>query len=596
MRKGLRAVQEALRRKGLGGVEAGEWRRSVVLQGRVADWDSYIAAGYAAVGHGYKGVVNDVEVAGVSDGPGYALHPGSEQQDLEGRSFDVVVIGGGVIGSAIARELTRLRISVALLEKEDDLAKHTSSRNDGMVHPGFAVRPGTQMARLNIAGNKMYAEVARDLGVRLEWPGSMVLVQRRMHLLALPVVWHRCRQNGVEGARFLSRNEVGKMEPNIIPGEQGALHFPATGVLSPYRLTIAYAENAVENGARVFLNTTVLGFDMDHGRIRTVRTNRGSLAARVVINAAGLWADRVAQYANDRFFTIHGRKGVIAILDRKTGLTQKASLAMPDFSFHSRTKGGGLVPTIEGNILMGPTAREVPFREDYSTDPASLQTLFERHLPLNVRLKRSDVITYFAGVRPCTFEEDFVIEPSDYVSNLVHVAGIQSPGLASAPAIACEVAGMTSRMLQEIMNVLPNEQFNGKRRVPPELSKLSLEERAELIRRNPSYGHIVCRCEGVSEGEIVDALNAPVPAGSLDAIKRRVRTGMGRCQGGFCTPAIVGIMAREKGIPATAIPKREAGSELIVAYTKSALTAGYSDEAEPLQAGPAQKEGDDRAV
>jgi len=214
---------------------------------------------------------------------------------------------------------------------------------------------------------------------------------------------------------------------------------------------------------------------------------------------------------------------------------------------------------VEGNLLMGPNAVEVPQREDWSTSSEDMEFLLSRHLPLNTKLMSRDVITYFAGVRACTFEEDFIVEPSQYVQNLVHAAGIQSPGLASAPAIAQDVAKLAVAILEETMQVLPNQSFNPRRRCQPELAGLSLEARAAVIQANPAYGRIVCRCEEVSQGEIIAAIKSPVPATSLDAVKRRVRVGMGRCQGGFCTPALLEILARETGVVPTQVAKRRPG-------------------------------------
>jgi glycerol-3-phosphate dehydrogenase len=296
------------------------------------------------------------------------------------------------------------------------------------------------------------------------------------------------------------------------------------------------------------------------------------IQAGVVINAAGVWSDVVASYANDRFFTIHGRKGTAAILDRKVGHTQRTILSQPRFASHSHTKGGGLVPTIDGNLLLGPTAVEVPEREDYSTNASALEFVFDHHLKLNKSLKRSDIITYFSGVRACTFEEDFVIKTSDYVANLVHAAGIQSPGLASSPAIAQDVALLAVKALAAVAGraIQPNAAFDPCRKAPPDLRGMSLEERAALIRRNPSYGRIICRCECISEGEILNTIHSLVPVQSLDGIKRRARAGMGRCQGGFCTPLLLEIMAREQQINIAEICKSGGHSEIALQPTKNA--------------------------
>lgn len=577
MAEGLAAVRSVLKRKNIN-VEAHEWRNSVVLTGHVSSWDQYITAGYAATGKGYEAVVSDLTVEGVR--PCKTSLPEPQPLIAPDTYFDAVVIGGGVIGSAIARELMRWDISVALLEKENDLAMQTSSRNDGMVHPPFAATPGSRKAHYNLRGNRMFAQTARELGVPIDWPGTLMLFSNPWQRAFLPAIWQRIRQNEVRGAEFWNRQRVFKMEPNIIPDQHGGVFLPDTGIVSPYQLTVAFGENAVQNGATVLLNTVVTGFQMEHNRITHVCTNRGLIRAGVVINAAGVWSDIVAGYANDRFFSIHGRKGTAAILDRKVGHTQRTILSQPRFTSHSHTKGGGLVPTIDGNLLLGPTAVEVPEREDYSTNASALEFVFDHHLKLNKSLKRSDIITYFSGVRACTFEEDFIIKTSDYVANLVHAAGIQSPGLASSPAIAQDVALMAVKALSALIGhgaVRPNPAFDPWRKAPPDLRGMSLEERAALIRLNPSYGRIICRCECISEGEILDAIYSPVPVQSLDGIKRRARTGMGRCQGGFCTPLLLEIMAREQQTSIAEICKSGGHSEIALRPTKNATAQGTAN-------------------
>jgi glycerol-3-phosphate dehydrogenase len=569
MKRNLKAVKRALRKARIEGVEAHEWRHSVVLTGRLSSWDEKIRAGYAATKKGYKGVVNDVEVEGVETDE--MSIPSIRDNTLEGTYFDITVIGGGVIGSAIARELSRYNISIALLEKEEDLAVHASSRNDGMVHPGFAASPGSRKAHYNVRGNRAYTRVCSELGVELKRPGSMILFSNPFMRLLLPLIKARARKNGVDGYKYLSKREVKELEPNITPRQHGAFFLPSTGILSPYKLTIALAENAVENGADVFLNTVVLGFEMEGNHITKIRTNRGDISTAVVINAAGIWADKIAEYANDRFFSLHGRKGVEAVLDTKTGQYQRRVMAMPSlFQTSSKTKGGGLVITTEGNLLVGPTAEEVPYRELYTTEQKDIDKLM-KHVKLNTRLDISDIITYFAGIRACTYEEDFIVEASEHVDNLVHAAGIQSPGLASAPAIAEDISRIAVDILKNTKDVQLNEKFNPHRRTNPELKNLPLEERAHYIKENPAYGRIVCRCEEISEGEIRDSLRSPIPVTTLDGLKRRARVGAGRCHGGFCTPRVLEIMAEELHIQMTDITKKGDHSEFFYSETKGAI-------------------------
>ena len=561
----LSSLRSALDRKGYREVAVREWRSSVVLEGSLPSWNDRVAAGFVAAGFKYKGVVNDLEVPGLARDRW--SEPSLRDGALEGAHFDVVIIGGGIIGASIARELTRYDLSVALLEKQSDLAMHTSGRNDGMIHDGFGARPGTLKARYNVRGNRLWTEDARELGIELKRPGSLVLYPSPAAHLLRPLLSKRARANGVDGWEFWSREKVAREEPALFPEQHGALFLPSAGVVSPYKAVVAYAESAVLNGARVSLDTLVSGFDQeqeaDRTRIARVRTNRGTCFARAVVNAAGNWADVVAGLADDRFFSLHPRRGTDAILDLSTGAFLKHIVSMPSFlQSRSRTKGGGLVKTVEGNVLVGPTARELPGREDYATTRGELEEL-NRHLRLNTRLSPSQIITYFAGVRPCTWEEDFIVERSQQVANLVHAAGIQSPGLASAPAIARDVAALCVDLLSESRQVRPNPRFEPRRQAPTSLGQLSLEERSSLIAAHPAYGRVVCRCEQVSEGELVDALHSPIPVSSLDSMKRRTRTGMGRCHGGFCTPRVMEIIARERGIPLEEVTKKGEGSRLL---------------------------------
>ncbi|HPA74023.1 MAG TPA: FAD-dependent oxidoreductase, partial [Spirochaetota bacterium] len=287
----LKRVRKALAKIGAKSVEAAEWRKSVVLTGMVDTWDEKIDAGMAAAGKGYKGVVNDIEVRGIREEA--MSTPSYRDSHLEGKHFDVVIIGGGITGSAIARELSRYDVTIALLEKEEDLARHASSRNDGMIHDGFAAKPGTKKAAYNVRGNRMYTKVTEELGVEFYRPGSMILFGSPFTRLAVPLMKARAKKNGVDGYRYLTRKEVARREPNLVEKQHGAFFLPSAGVLSPYKMVLAYAENAAENGADIVLGCAVSGFEMRDGAVRAVKTNRGMCTAGVVVNAAGIWADTV---------------------------------------------------------------------------------------------------------------------------------------------------------------------------------------------------------------------------------------------------------------------------------------------------------------
>ncbi len=579
----LEKLREGLRRIAGRDVDAREDRGAIVLEGETDTWEARLAAGYFAANRGYRGVVNDIVAAeapwAATEQPRGALtgagngdvgngDVASGEHPLEGLSFDVAVVGGGVVGCAIARELSKWRISVILLEKEEDVACHTSSRNDGMIHDGFAAKPGTRKAAYNVRGNRLWEPLARELGIEFSRPGSIVIYESRAHAALYPAFASRAAKNGVDGWEYWSARRLRAEEPWVTGDQHGAFFLPSAGIISPYKATVALAESAAANGVRISLFTLATGFEREGNRITHVRTDRGNFSVKVVVNAAGNWADVVAGWADDRFFSLHQRRGTDMILDVQSGDFQRHIMAKPSLlQARTHTKGGGLVPTVEGNILVGPTANELPGRELYATSPAEIRQL-ERHIGLNLKLSPSMAITYFAGVRPCTWEEDFVIEPSRRVANLVHAAGIQSPGLASAPAIAEDVAKMTLDILGTSTRIVPNTAFRPFREAPVDLRRLSLEERAKLVARRPEYGRIVCRCEEVSEGEIRDAVRAPLSARSLDAVKRRVRAGMGRCHGGFCTPRVMEILASELGVELSEVTKKGPGSRIALGETK----------------------------
>lgn len=565
--KSLQALENRVRKRISPDVSLREWHSSLVLEGTVSTWDQMYNAGKMCVNQGYKGVVNKLKVRDLSIPE--IKKPKLADHFLHGKSTDVLIIGGGIIGCAIARELSKWQLSILLADKEDDVAMHASSRNDGMIHPGIEPKIGSKKAQFNVKGNEMYTRVAEELDVKVIRCGSSVLFDINILNLAKPVLNIRAHKMGVKGAALLSREDALQKEPNIAVPIAGAMHFASTGITSPYKMTVAYAENAVKNGAEVSLNTVVLSMNKEHGRITSVETNRGTVYPKVVINAAGVFADIIADMAGDQFFSIHPRKGEIVFLDKKKGELINGVISKPSLTLaKSNTKGGGVVKTVDGNVLIGPDAYEQPFREDFSTNMSNIQALMKKHLPLIKGFSPADVITYCAGIRASTYEEDFIIERSEYVANLVYAAGIQSPGFASAPAIAEEIERITCKTLSEVMEVKPNIKWNPIRKGIPDLSSMDFESRSKIIRENPHYGEIVCRCEGISKGEIIDAIHSPIPVCSADGIKRRVRAGMGRCQGGFCLPTVMKIINEEADIPMTSITKKGNDSNIVVAETK----------------------------
>lgn len=570
-------LERTLRGKGYEGVSCTEWRKSIRLEGELDDWKAIVKAGKIAAKAGYKGVINDITLKGFTPPP--IRTPKQRDNALEGRRPDVLIIGGGVIGCAIARELSKNALDILLLDKESDVAMHASSRNDGMIHPGIASHANTLRGKMNVKGNAMYTQLCEELGVPFQRYGNLILYADHIFgTVAEPYLGERARKLGIVGGK-ISRKRLREIEPNITDRALGAFEYPSSGVLSPYKLTVALAENAVENGAQVSLDTIVTGMEMEGDSVGSVFTNRGAIHPRLVINAAGVFSDQIAEMANDRFFSIHPRKGELVILDKKKGPLVTRSMGLIDLSqATSDTKGGGVMRTIDQNVLVGPDAYEQPMREDFSTHRENIDAILKKHLPLIKGFAPADVITYFAGIRAATYEEEFIIERSEYVQNLIHAAGIQSPGLASAPAIAEEISRITVDALKEQMEVKPNTGFNPHRRVIPHMSDLTTEEKQEIIQKNPDYGVIICRCEGISKGEIVDTIHSPIPATTIDALKRRVRPGMGRCQGGFCSPLVTQIICEETGLSPEEVTKSGEDSNLILERTHKGERSGHQHE------------------
>lgn len=567
MSKLSKSIQKKINEKVSKNIRCRELRSSIVLEGMVDSWDEVVKAGKISANEEYKGVVNNIEVRNLKTKE--IKKPILKDKHLEKKKVDVLIIGGGIIGSSIARELSKWNVSILLLDKENDLAKHASSRNDGMVHPGLAPKPGTKRAYYNIRGNKLYSNVTKELNVSFRRIGSLLLINKKMTRLAYPLIKHRANQNGLEEIKYLNKNELLKREPKISKDIAGAIYIPSTGILSPYKMTIAYAENAVSNGAEVSLNTIVTDIKKENGNIISVSTNRGEIYPKVVINAAGVFSDKIAEMVEDRFFTIHPRKGEIVLFDKKKGNLLDSALARLNLSINSSTsKGGGIVKTIEGNLLLGPNEIEIPYREDFTTASDSLNKMLSKFLPMIPTLNKSDIITYLSGIRASTYKEDFIVEKSEYVGNLVHAAGIQSPGLASAPAIAEEIEKITIEMLRKVKEVKPDDKYNPIRKEIKELNRMNFSERNEIIRINRDYGTIICRCEEVSKGEIIDCINGDIKATSIDAVKRRTRAGMGRCQGGFCMPLVTKIINEETDIDMLEITKKGNSSNVLVEETK----------------------------
>lgn len=522
--------------------------KSIHLEGKANSWDDVVKAGTMAVSLKTKGVVNDIYVEGLEETPMYI--PKEETNQFNNEEVDVLVIGAGVIGCSIANELSKYNLKTIVLDKENDVAMRTSSRNDGMIHPGIDIKPGAKKAMYNSRGNRLYTTLSKELNFKFKRNGSYVLFDKSYYKFIMPLFHKRAKQNGVDGVIYQSKKDIAKKERYVASWQKGGIFLPSSGIVCPYEVTTAFAEHAIENGVKFYLNTYVKDLKISNKEINTVQTNRGSFKAKIIINAAGVYADRIAQMADDRFFSIHPRKGTEFILDKKVNYITESVLAKIPFSdIKNHTKGGGIVRTIDGNILVGPNAIETIEREDDSTCEEVIDQLLEKHSKTVPLLNKRDIITYFSGTRAATYEEDFIIEKSEKINNLIHAAGIQSPGLTAAPAIAEDIRDITLKIFKDYYKkkIEKNKSYNKYRKTYPILSELKENEKNELIKKNPDYGKIICRCEQISLGEIKDCLNRPLKVYTVDAIKRRCRAGMGRCQGGFCSPTIASIISKKTG-------------------------------------------------
>jgi glycerol-3-phosphate dehydrogenase len=482
---------------------------------------------------------------------------------------DVVIIGGGVTGAGIARTLSRYDRQIVLVEKCSDISEGTSKANNGMIHPGHDPKFGTLKAKCNVKGNEMYTRWASELNFHLTRPGMLLVAFNDEDTIKVEQLYENALKNGVPYARLVSKEEALVLEPQLDAKIVEALWLPTAGFVEPYAVVEALMENAIDNGTRLMLDTEVVGFEIENQMIRGIITNRGIIKAKCVINAAGLYADDIAEMADDRFYTIHPRRGVLLIFDQKAGkISTNANLSTLPSAY---SKGGGNMKTPSGNPLWGPSAKEIPEKDDLSVDEDEFETVMDKILTKGISAK--DLIAFFSGIRASDYTEDFIIEASKKIVGFIHVAGIQSPGLASAPAIAEMVEDI---YLGSYPDTQQRKDYNPIRKKPITFRELSREEQDAVIKRTPKYGHITCRCETVSEGEIINAIHGTIPATTVDAVKRRTRAGMGRCQGGFCGSRVIEILARELCIPPEEVTKRGRGTEILVAGNRAgALEADH---------------------
>ena len=474
---------------------------------------------------------------------------------------DIIIIGAGVSGCAIARELSRKKADILVVEREEDVCCGTSKANSAIVHAGFDAAHGTLMAKLNVEGNRLMPQLAKDLDIHFIQNGSLVVLMNEEDRPALNKLYQNGIANGVEQLRIVERDELRALEPNISDDAVAALYAPTGGIICPFGLTFALAENAAANGVEFQFDSEVTNVAPISGGWK-VQTTKSDLEARVVVNAAGLYSDKIHNMVADDTMTITPRRGDYFLLDRSTeGFVKHTVFQLPG----KFGKGVLVSPTVHGNTIVGPSAFDLEEKECSASTQAGLDDVRAKSGICVKNLPLRQTITSFAGLRAHEARHEFFI--GEVKPGLVDCAAIESPGLSSAPAIGKMVAGI----VDGILHLEDDPGFIPTRKGILNPKELSPEEHAALIRENPAYGTVICRCETITEGEIVDAIHRTPGAKSLDGVKRRTRAGMGRCQGGFCSPRVMEILARELGVDQSQITKSGGASRLIVGTNKDSV-------------------------
>lgn len=478
--------------------------------------------------------------------------------------YDIIIIGAGVSGACVARELSRYQAKICVLEKEEDVCSGTSKANSAIVHAGYDAAEGSLMAKLNVEGNQLMPQLSEELDFPFRQCGSFVVCLDMEDMPKLRELYERGVKNGVKGLEIITEKErFMAMEPNLAEETVAVLYAPTAGIICPFQLNIAMAENACTNGVEFKLNTTVEAITKTE-QGWALETDKGVFECRYIVNAAGVYADRFHNMVSKTKIHITPRRGDYCLLDKSSGdHVSRTIFALPG----KYGKGVLVTPTVHGNLLVGPTAIDIEDKEATATTREGLDELISK-AGMNARnIPLRQVITSFSGLRAHEDNHEFIIGEAAGAPGFIDCAGIESPGLTSSPAIGRMVAGI----LQEMLGLEPNPDFVGTRKGLRSLEKLSKEERKALIKEDPAYGNIICRCEMITEGEILDAIRRPLGARSLDGVKRRTRAGMGRCQAGFCSPRTMEILHHECGIPMMELTKSGGDSRLVAGTNKDAF-------------------------
>ena len=474
--------------------------------------------------------------------------------------YDVVIIGAGIVGGSIFRELTKYRIKIAVLEKENDVAMGSTKANSAIVHAGYDPIPGTLTAKYNVKGNEMFEPLCKQLDVPFVRNGSLVIGFDEEDIKTIKALYEKGLKNGVKGLQILSKEEVLQMEPNLNETVKGALYAPTGGIVDPFELAIALFENGVQNGGEIKLQKEVVSIEKkEHFMIYT--KDGDMVETKFIVNAAGVYADEVHNMVCKETFEIHPRAGEYFVMDKKEGTRFHRTI----FQCPSEMGKGILVtPTVHGNLLVGPDAIDIEDKEDKKTTASGLAGVRSVSMRTTTGIDFRQTIRNFSGLRAVPSNDDFIVEENEGVKGFIDAAGMKSPGLSSAPAIAEEIVNI---LKNAGLPLTSNPDFDPNRR-QIRFMELSEKEKEELIKKNPLYGRVICRCESITEGEIVDAIRRSFGVLSIDGVKRRCRPGMGRCQGGFCGPKVQQILSREYNIPMEDVVLDRDGSIILYGKTK----------------------------
>ncbi len=473
---------------------------------------------------------------------------------------DIIVIGAGAVGAFIARNLSKYEVSTLVLDKENDVCDATSMANSAIAHSGYDPLPGTKKAYFNVRGNQMLDQICSDLDVAFTRNGTLTVATEDEQLEVLKELSERSKLNGVP-CKILSAEEVKKEEPNITPDVKAALLCPTGGIINPFELVSHAFENALDNGVRLSLGTEVTDIKKE-GDHFVVKTNKGDFSAKVVINAAGVYSDKIAAMIEKIDWAITPRKGEYYVLDHfKEGFVNHVIFPLPS----SKGKGILVTRTTSGNYLVGPSSEFVEDKDDVSTDSLTLSQVKAGATQLIPNIPFNQQIRTYSGLRATSTTHDFIIEPSKTYDTFINAAGIESPGLVSSPAIGEYVV---EELVSKVIDLKKKDDYVAKIRPYIHEKEMSAEERNELIKSNPDFGTIICNCEKVSLGEIKDVLSRSVPCLTIKALKKRTRAGFGKCQGGFCQPQVLRILASEQGIEPTNVLYDKTGSNIIVDTVK----------------------------